>query len=728
MLSICARHCVLWSIGRCANGCRTRTSHSSPRFPKSRSPTALPPMLKPSVRSAHSREYLGTWGISNGAQPGLFTGTCEGPRCDASGPEKGYTPHARVQQGFLRLLVRAQSALVQRSHHKRRNCAISGARFKRAREVVMASYIKRTIRLNPSQARTLSGFANRRGLSEYALLLKVIDAGFLALLHGTDRETDLAEMASVIGSISERLAERGTSREEASAAEKQIAALDTREAKSHADHKSLRADWRATAEAKGFGEAAQARAIAEAKERARAGELAASPEILAARAVAWAAAKLSERQAVFPASTLAREAGDYAFGRLSHNAISAAIAEAGERGALVPRAYLDRRGAESAGFTTPEAIATEQAMLRLEAAGRGVSVPLASSLAAARTVERAARQSARAGFAWTDDQKRATSALLTSRDRVAAVQGYAGTAKTTTVLATYAREAAKSGLTVTALAPTASAATVLGEALGLRGDTVARHLVSPEAKGLGKGAVWIVDEASMLSARDMAALMASADKAGARLVLVGDVRQLGSVGAGAAFAQLQQAGMATAKLANVVRQTNADTREAVMASIEGHAGKALAALERGGGDVIEGASRDARLATMAQRYVALSPTERVRTLVIEPSRDGRDTLTAMIRQQLVQRGELSSAAVRFEALEAKGLTRAETRQAASYAIGDVVRFARDYADKGVTRGSAYRVERIDPDKAAVALKAADGSSVDWRLRQWGAGKVEVFEC
>jgi len=85
--------------------------------------------------------------------------------------------------------------------------AIRNARFERAREVVMASFIKRTIRLNPSQARTLTGFANRRGLSEYALLLKVIDAGFLALLHGTDRETDLAEMASMIGSISERLAD-----------------------------------------------------------------------------------------------------------------------------------------------------------------------------------------------------------------------------------------------------------------------------------------------------------------------------------------------------------------------------------------------------------------------------------------------------------------------------------------------------------------------------------------
>ena len=71
----------------------------------------------------------------------------------------------------------------------------------------MASYVKRTIRLNPSQARSLSGIADRRGLSEYAMLLKVIDAGFLSVLHGTDKETDLAELAREIGAISERLAE-----------------------------------------------------------------------------------------------------------------------------------------------------------------------------------------------------------------------------------------------------------------------------------------------------------------------------------------------------------------------------------------------------------------------------------------------------------------------------------------------------------------------------------------
>ena len=83
-------------------------------------------------------------------------------------------------------------------------------------------------------------------------------------------------------------------------------------------------------------------------------------------------------------------------------------------------------------------------------------------------------------------------------------------------------------------------------------------------------------------------------------------------------------------------------------------------------------------------------------------------------------------AVTMQSLANKGLTRAEARDPLSYDKGDVVRFTRDYADKGVARGEAYRVERIDPAKAAIALKSEDGREVDWRLRQWGAGNSQTF--
>ncbi|MGN6291009.1 MAG: MobF family relaxase [Sphingopyxis terrae] len=525
--------------------------------------------------------------------------------------------------------------------------------------------------------------------------------------------------------IEAALGERGTSREEASAAEKQVAALDTRQAKVAANQASLVADWRATADRAGFDADARMALVREAEARAANGIHLADPSI-ADRAVAHAADKLGERQSVFSVAALHEEAGRVGLGKVGYAEIGDAIGRATKEGELIDRTFVDRRGADFAGFTTRQNIAAEETLLRIEAHGRGAVAPIASPLAAAKAVAGAAAQAERSGFRWNPDQKAATEQLLASRNRITAVQGYAGTAKTTTVLATFAREAEARGVSVVALAPTASAAMTLGEALGTRGDTVARHLLVPEGSAPGQPVAWIVDEASLLSAGDTARLFELAEQNDARVILVGDVKQLGSVEAGAAFAQLQTAGMETATLGEIVRQSNAATKEAVLASIEGDAKKALAALDRGGGQIVEHADRTDRFAAIAERYAELDKAERARTLVIEPSREGRDALTADIRGALVRTGALSGPAVAVDSLVNKGLTRAEARDPLSYDRGDVVRFTRDYADKGVARGDAYRVEAVDPAKAAIALRSEDGREVDWRLRQWGAGKAQVF--
>lgn len=569
------------------------------------------------------------------------------------------------------------------------------------------------------------------------LALKVRELGY-EIEAGKDSLFEIKGVsAEIIGAFSTRsaeieaaLAERGTSRDAASAVEKQIATLDTREAKVAADHAGLVAEWRDTAGAAGLGAeerlAMVRNAEAKAADPVRRADIAMQGNGAAARAVAHAADKLGERRSVFSVAALQEEAGRIGLGRIGYAQIGAAIETAEKQGALIDRTFEDRRGAEFAGFTTRQNVETESKMLRIEANGRGALAPIASPLAAAKAVASAAAQSERAGLGWNADQRQATEQLLTSRSQITALQGYAGTAKTTTVLATFAREAEARGMAVTALAPTASAAMVLGEALGTRGDTVARHLLSPERSAPTRPAVWIVDEASLLSARDTARLFDLADKHDARIILVGDVKQLGSVEAGAAFAQLQGAGMEIAKLAEIVRQTNESTKEAVLASIEGDAKKALTALDRGGGQIIESADRADRFATIAERYAALDQASRARTIVIEPSREGRDALTADIRAALTQSGALTGPAVTMESLANKGLTRAEARDPMSYDKGDVVRFTRDYADKGVARGEAYRVESIDPAKAAIALKSEDGREVDWRLRQWGAGHAQAF--
>ncbi|MXO54855.1 AAA family ATPase [Erythrobacter pelagi] len=112
---------------------------------------------------------------------------------------------------------------------------------------------------------------------------------------------------------------------------------------------------------------------------------------------------------------------------------------------------------------------------------------------------------------------------------------------------------------------------------------------------------WIVDEASMLSARDSEALLSQAREAEARLILVGDVRQLGSVEAGRAFGQLQEHGMPTHVLDQIVRQTNTHTRKAVEAILAGEAAPAFEAIDKGGGRIVEQGDDALRYVAMALR-------------------------------------------------------------------------------------------------------------------------------
>ena len=530
--------------------------------------------------------------------------------------------------------------------------------------------------------------------------------------------------------VEETLAARGKTRAEASAAEKATIALSTRDAKQHVAREALVPSWRDQADAAGFGEGERRQLLAEserAAERAAPRTLAEEgrAQATATLAVQAAARQLGEREAVFGAAALEARAGEHAGGRANATEIARAVAVATKAGELVPRERGPQRG-----FTTAANVATERRMLAIEAGGRGTAETPMDRADATRAVETAAFFAEVRGHRWTDGQRQAAAGLLSGTDRVAGVQGYAGTAKTTTVLATYAEGMRKAGYEVRAFAPTAAAAGLLGDAIGAEGRTVASAVMGGE--GLvaearqGRREAWIVDEASMVSARDMAKVLGLAERAGARVVLVGDVKQLGSVEAGRAFGQLQEAGMTTFALDRIVRQTNELTREAVHATIAGDGRRALDALDRGGGCVREGGEPEDRRAAMARDYAAMSPRERERTLVMDTTREGRELLTQAIRDELRKGGTIGDDAIRVLTLEGKGLTREEARHARGYEAGDVVTFRRDYDRQGVEKGQAYRVGKVDTERNRVELTDRHGNAIDWRLDKWGRGQVESF--
>ena len=169
------------------------------------------------------------------------------------------------------------------------------------------------------------------------------------------------------------------------------------------------------------------------------------------------------------------------------------------------------------------------------------------------------------------------------------MQGYAGTGKTTMLNRARAL-LEKRGYTVKGLAPSASAARTLAAEAGIETETLQRFLArnagvaegrltvrgEKDMRAAFKKTALVVDEGSLAStvqARDL--LRIGNVLRIPRIVLVGDEKQLDAVDAGKPFAQLQQAGMKTAVMDEIMRQRDLELKAAVEASLAGDVKRAF---------------------------------------------------------------------------------------------------------------------------------------------------------
>ena len=338
----------------------------------------------------------------------------------------------------------------------------------------------------------------------------------------------------------------------------------------------------------------------------------------------------------------------------------------------------------------------------------------------------------------TAGQKEAVKLILSEKDRTVGVQGYAGTGKTR-MLDRARTLAEKKGWRMAGLAPSASAVQTLAAESGIVSETLQRFLARnagvAEGRLTKKGAremraafaktVLVVDEGSLAStvqARDL--LRIASELRIPKLVLVGDSKQLDAVDAGKPFAQLQQAGMKTAVMDEIMRQRDPGLKAAVEATLAGDIGKAFDKL---GANVAE--VRPANIAgAVAARWLGLSLEERERTGVMAPSHELREGINAHIRERLAREGRIAGPALHTQRLVSRGYTNAEKALAANYSPGDVVAFHRPYKRLGVDKGDERRVIRVDQGKRVVHLEGPDGSTVAWKPSEIGGrrGGAEVY--
>ena len=139
------------------------------------------------------------------------------------------------------------------------------------------------------------------------------------------------------------------------------------------------------------------------------------------------------------------------------------------------------------------------------------------------------------------DQAEAVSRLTLDGEAIACLIGPAGAGKSRTMGA--AAEAwSDRGIAVRGLAVSAAAAGVLEAEAGISSETIAKFLFEHDRPGgaegrwrLARDEVVVIDEAAMASSLDLAKVVALATEAQAKVVLVGDHRQLGAVEAGGLF-------------------------------------------------------------------------------------------------------------------------------------------------------------------------------------------------
>jgi conjugative relaxase-like TrwC/TraI family protein len=415
--------------------------------------------------------------------------------------------------------------------------------------------------------------------------------------------------------------------------------------------------------------------------------------LAASYAVAAGVRHLSERQASFEPYALLRAA-------LNFSEHGARVGDVETRiTALISTGTLLVRDVDGiAHMTTRDLLRTETGLVSRTRDSIGSVRPLVPEAIAEASLAAAADES---GFILSDEQARAASAILTGPNRYQLVQGDAGTGKTT-LFALVRQVAETNGIGIMALSPQNRLANELRADTGLTVDTVAGFL-SRHQRATGKGApdaiaaarealggkILLVDEASMISHRQMLGLMQIADNAGiAKLVLVGDAQQISSPEAGRPFALLQQEGFPTSRLSDNRRQHDPIMRDAVAAAKHGNIRAALDLL----GSKVHESDNPADAA--ARAWLNLSEPDRAHTAIFTSGHKLRADVLDKVRSGLITSGALGKEALTLQTYENLNLTSEQMRRLSSYAPGQRLELFERQLGIGLARGQ-YAVRGVD---------------------------------
>ncbi len=506
--------------------------------------------------------------------------------------------------------------------------------------VVITGVIREDDRLVATWSRPVFRSARELGAHYRAALTHELSERGYEIQQGTGKGGKYFELAGV--PVGLRDAFSGRSREVARAAERFRArtgrepkrgelrdlALENRRAKTLTTRRDLEGVWRQTGSEYSFGPSEALQLLA-GPERSR-------PD----RAIEdRVEARLVERHAVFDAKDLRTVVLEQAPGELSP-----------EQALQVAKAMVRHRRVltlEGGRMTTLAVRAQEQAIERraqqlAEPSGRDVG-----EHARTRAINDVGE---RLGAPTTREQTAALRAI-TGDERLAVLVGPAGTGKGV-VIDMAARAEKHAGHHTMGVAVSGSTAERLGEtapALAGRTSTIDALIARADAgtATLGPNTTVFLDEAGMADHRRLDALTQLVEESGAKLVAVGDGKQLPSIGPGGMFDRLT-AHARSAELEDIHRTSDPEERQAWAALRRGEPERAMAHYQARG-ELFFNDTREEAGEAAVQRWAELTKTRGIRSvaLIADSSNVEIDRLNARAQHLRIDRGELWGAEVQL---------------------------------------------------------------------------------
>jgi Ti-type conjugative transfer relaxase TraA len=349
---------------------------------------------------------------------------------------------------------------------------------------------------------------------------------------------------------------------------------------------------------------------------------------------------------------------------------------------------LDRERIDFATGVREPAKHTTRELIRLEGEMANRAIWLSQPLS--HGVRQPVLEATFARYESLSDEQKVAIEYVAGVERIAAVIGRAGAGKTTMMKA--AREAWEAaGYRVVGGALAGKAAEGLEKEAGI----VSRTLSSWELRwSQGRGhlddkTVFVLDEAGMVSSRQMAIFVEAVTKAGAKLVLVGDPEQLQPIEAGAAFRAIADR-IGYAELETIYRQREQWMRDASLDLARGNVGKAVAAYHSNGKMVGSELKADAVTNLIADWNRDYDPAKS--TLILAHLRRDVRMLNELARAKLIERGLIEHGSL-FKT--ADGVR--------SFAAGDQIVFLRNEGSLGVKNGMLGKVVEAVPGRIVAAI-------------------------